>query len=87
MLQTALVFMPVVTVSTAVGVTVCCLVINPLTALFLRPIGIVKCTFIVPAGYMAAAGVGLILMAFGIACLMSLKVRKIAPRALLAGEE
>ncbi len=86
-LQTALVFMPVVTVSTAVGVTVCCLVINPLTALFLRPIGIVKCTFIVPAGYMAAAGVGLILMAFGIACLMSLKVRKIAPRALLAGEE
>lgn len=86
-LQTALVFMPAVTVSTAVGMTICCLVINPLTALFLRPIGIVKCTFIVPAGYMAAAGVGLILMAFGIACLMSLKVRKIAPRALLAGEE
>lgn len=86
-LQTALVFMPAVTVSTVVGVTVCCFVINPLTTLFLRPIGIVKCTFTIPAGLMAAAGTGLILAAFGIACIMSLKVRKIAPRAMLAGEE
>lgn len=86
-LQTALVFMPAVSLSAIVGVTVCSFVINPLTALFLKEIGIVKCTFSVPAGLIAASCAGLILAAFGIACLMSLKVRKIAPRALLAGEE
>ena len=61
-------------------------VINPLTAFFLKGIGIVKCTFIVPAGFVTAAGLGLILFTFGIACLLSLRIRKIVPRTLLAGE-
>lgn len=85
-LQTALSFMPTVVISTAIGLTVCSFIINPLTALFLSGIGIVKCTFTVPAGFIAAAGVGLVLFAFATLCLLSLKIKKIAPRALLSGE-
>ena len=85
-LQTALSFMPTAIVSTALGLTLCSFIINPLMALFLSGIGIVKCTFTVPVGFTAAAGVGLVLFAFGTLCLLSLKIRKIVPRALLSGE-
>ncbi len=84
--QTALSFMPAVIFSTIGGVTVCSFIINPLTALFLRNIGIVKSTFTVPVWYNILAGMGMILSAFLIACLLSLKIKKITPRALLAGE-
>lgn len=85
-LQTALSFMPTTILSAVIGLTVCSLIINPLTALFLRGIGIVKCTFIVPVGFITIAGIGLVLFAFMTVCLLSLKIRKIAPRALLSGE-
>lgn len=85
-LQTALTFLPAMLLSTAVGTAVGCVVINPLVALFLRNIGIVKCTFLVPVGLITAEAAGLIFLAFGIACLLSLKIRKIAPKALLAEE-
>ncbi len=85
-LQTALSFMPAITCSTIAGLTLCSFIINPLIAVFLRSIGIVKSTFVVPVGLIAGAGAGLIVMAFGIACLLSLRVRKIAPRGLLTGE-
>lgn len=84
--QTALSFMPSVILSTVIGLTISALVINPLTSLFLSGIGIVKCTFAVPVGFIALAGAGIVALSFGIACLMSLKIRKIAPRALLGGE-
>lgn len=85
-LQTALSFMPTTILSAVIGLTVCSLIINPLTALFLGGIGIVKCTFIVPVGFITIAGIGLVLFAFMTVCLLSLKIRKIAPRALLSGE-
>lgn len=85
-LQTSLSFMPAVVLSTAFGVAVCSLMINPLTALFLGSIGIVKCTFIVPAGFNVIAGIALILSVFAIACVLSLKIRKISPKELLTGE-
>ncbi len=85
-LQTALSFMPAVILSTIVGTAACTLIINPLTALFLSSIGIVKCTFTVPVGFIAAAAAGLILFAFAAVCVLSLKIRKITPRELLAGE-
>lgn len=85
-LQTALTFMPAIVISTAAGAALCCLIINPLVAVFLSGIGIVKCTFIIPVGLIAGEAAGLIFLAFGIACLLSLKIRKIAPRTLLAGE-
>ena len=85
-LQTAASFLPAVVLSAAAGLTVCAAIINPLTALFLRGIGIVKCTFTVPLGWIAAAGAGMILFTFGAACLLSLRIRKIAPVTLLRGE-
>lgn len=85
-LQTALSFMPAMILSTVLGLAGSSLIINPLMALFLGGIGIVKCTFLVPGGFIAAAGAGLVLLAFGIACLLSLRIRKIQPCALLAGE-
>ena len=85
-LQTALSFMPAIILSAGIGLTLCSLIINPLTALFLRGIGIVKCTFTVPVGFNAIAGIGLVLFSFAVICLLSLKIRKIAPRVLLSGE-
>lgn len=85
-LQTALSFMPTTIVSVIVGLIVSCLLINPLTALFLSGIGIIKCTFSVPVGFVVVAGIGLVLFAFVTVCLMSLKIRKITPKALLSGE-
>lgn len=85
-LQTALSFMPTAIVSTAVGLTVCSFVINPLMAVFLGGLGIVKCTFAIPVGFIAAAGAGLVLFAFGTLCLLSLRIKKITPKALLSGE-
>ncbi len=85
-LKTAASFMPAIVLSTVVGLCVGAVVINPLTALFLRGIGIVKCTFTVPAGFTVMAGAGLILAAFLMACLLSLKIRKITPKVMLTGE-
>ena len=85
-LQTALSFMPAIILSTVVGIIVSCLVINPLMSLFLSSMGIVKCTFSIPVAFSTLAGIALILLSFGIACLLSLKIKKIAPRHLLVGE-
>lgn len=85
-LQTALCFMPAILLSTAAGILISIKIINPLVALFLSGVGVVKCTFIIPVGVISAAGCGVILFTFCIACLLSLRVRKIAPRALLGGE-
>ncbi len=85
-LQTALSFMPSLILSTAAGLVISSLVINPLMSMFMSGIGVVKCTFAVPVGFITAAGIGLIIFAFATACLLSLKIRKITPRELLAGE-
>ncbi|MDE7256928.1 MAG: ABC transporter permease, partial [Clostridia bacterium] len=85
-LQTALSFMPAVIISTVFGLIVSCLVINPLLSLFFSTLGIVKCTFNIPVVFSTVAGAGLIVLSFGIACLLSVRVKKIAPRNLLVGE-
>lgn len=85
-LQTALSFMPPIIVSAVLGIAVGTVVINPFMAAFMKDIGIVKCNFDVSMSFNVIAGIGLILFAFGAACVMSMRVRKIAPRELLAGE-
>ncbi|MDE7082186.1 MAG: FtsX-like permease family protein [Clostridia bacterium] len=85
-MQTALSFMPAVILSTVIGIVLSCFVINPLMSLFFSSMGILKCTFNIPVLFSAVAGIGLILLSFGIACLLSLKIKKIAPRNLLVGE-
>jgi ABC-type antimicrobial peptide transport system permease subunit len=86
MLQTALSFMPSVILSLAVGLLVSAIVINPLTAVFLRGIGIVKCTFILPVDFIVATGLGIVVFTFAIACLLSLRIKRIDPKALIDGE-
>ncbi len=84
--QTAASFMPATLISIMLGLAASCLVMNPLIALFLSRISIVKCTFAVPPEFVAGAGLGIVLFAFVVVCLLSLKIRKIAPRTLLTGE-
>ncbi len=86
MVQTAVSFMPSIIISTVIGITTGCFVINPLMSIFLSGLGIVKCTFEVPYLLAATSGIFVILMSFGIACLLSRKVRKITPRELLVNE-
>ena len=85
-LQTALSFMPAIILSTVVGLILSSVLVNPLLSLFMSGLGIVKCTFTVPIAFNIIAGIGLILVSFGIACLLSMKIKKIAPRNLLSGE-
>ena len=85
-LQTALSFMPTIILSSVVGLILSGLIINPLMSLFLSGIGVVKCTFTVPIGFITISGIGLVLFAFMMACLLSIKIKKIAPRELLVGE-
>ncbi|MCI9078287.1 MAG: FtsX-like permease family protein [Lachnospiraceae bacterium] len=86
MLQTAASFMPAVIISTAAGIAVSSIFINPVVALFLNGIGIVKCTFKISLVFNITAGAGLVLFTFLAACLLSFKIRKNTPRALMAGE-
>lgn len=85
-LQTALAFMPATIVSTITGLTLSSIIINPLMTLFLSGIGIAKCTFTIPLRFIVIAGIGFVLCAFIMVCLLSLKIRKISPRALLSCE-
>lgn len=85
-LQTALSFMPAIVISAVVGLTIGCLMINFILSLFFRTLGILKCTFVVPVGFIIVTGIGLVLFTFVMACLLSLKIRKITPKALLTGE-
>ena len=84
--QTALSFMPPMIISTAVGIVISPFIIKPLFALLLNGIGVVKCTFEVWTLFNIIAGTGLILFTFVITCLLSLQIKKIAPRDLLSGE-
>ncbi len=86
MLQTAASFMPAVIISTIAGITASSIFINPLTALFLNGIGIVKCTFKVSLAFNITAGAGLVLFTFLATCLLSFKIRKNTPMALITGE-
>lgn len=85
-LQTALSFMPSVIISTIVGVILSSIIINPLSSLFFSTIGIMKCTFKIPILFVTLSGLGLILLSFAIACLLSFKIKKITPHNLLVGE-
>lgn len=85
-LQTALSFLPAVILSTVAGLVISSFLINPLLSLFLRGLGIVKCTFSVPVGFITVAGAMLIGFTFAMACLLSLKIKKITPKSLLSGE-
>lgn len=84
--QTALSFMPAVLLSLTVGLIISILIINPLIALFLRGIGMVKCTFEIPVGWIIIMSGGMAGFAFGFVCLLAVRVRKIAPREMLHGE-
>lgn len=84
--QTALSFMPTVLISLAVGLIISILIINPLIAVFLSGIGMVKCTFEIPVGWIFIMSGGMVGFAFGFVCLLAVRVRKIAPREMLHGE-
>lgn len=85
-LQTALSFMPAIIFSTIVGIIVSSITINPLMSVFLSGLGIVKCTFAIPILFIVIAGVLLVLFAFALLCLLSLKIKKISPYQILVGE-
>lgn len=84
--QTALSFMPTVLLSLAAGLVISILIINPLIAMFASGIGMIKCTFEIPVGWIIIMGAGMAGFAFGFICLLAVRVRKIAPREMLSGE-
>lgn len=85
-IQTALSFMPMVIASCVIGLLVNSFAINPLAALFLSNIGIVKSMFEIPWGLIFGLGFVLVLFTFVIVCFLSLRIKRITPIALLSGE-
>ncbi len=85
-LQTAISFMTTVIFSMIVGLIVSFFIINPLLAIFLGVIGIVKCIFSIPIVFITVVGTGMILLSFAIVRLLSLKIKKNSPKELLIGE-
>lgn len=85
-LQTALGFMPVVILAVIAGFAIGVLTINPLLTVLFGGIGIMKAMFEIPAGLTIAFAAAIVVFSFGISCLVSLRVRKITPRALITGE-
>ena len=85
-LQTAMSFMPALILSTGIGIGISVWVINPLIALFLSGIGMIKCTFEIPLGLITVFGFGMVLAAFLLSCLLSFRIRKITPKELLSDE-
>lgn len=85
-LQTALSFLPAIIISTVVGIIGGSFLANPLLSVFLSGIGIVKSTFTVPVDFIIGGGIGLIIVSFLIACVLSLRVKKINPLTLLTNE-
>lgn len=85
-IQNSISFMPPVILSTIVGLLVSSVVINPLIAVFLSGIGIVKSTFRVPVGMIIVEGIVTVIITFLILCFMSRKIKKLSPHALLTGE-
>ena len=75
-LQTAASFMPAIILSAFIGMIVSAAVMNPIIALFLKGIGMVRCTFDVPLEFIGVSYILLVLAAFLFACLMSLRIRK-----------
>lgn len=85
-LLTAMSFMPIVIGSCIIGLVINSFLINPLAALFLGNIGIVKCMFEIPYDLIAFFGIGLVLFTFIIIYVMSLRIKRITPIELLNGE-
>lgn len=84
-LQTALGFMPVVIIGAIVGFGIGIFAINPLLTVLFGGIGIMKAMFIIPVGFTTTFAAAIVLFAFVVSCLVSLRVRKITPRELIAG--
>lgn len=84
--QTAASFMPIIIISTIVGLIIGSFAINPLMTIFLGGLGIMKSNFEIPFLFVTIAGITIVLFAFAYACLLSLKIKKIAPYELISHE-
>lgn len=85
-LQTVIGFMPMMLIALLVGFTVGVLCVNPLLSVLFAGIGIMKATFPIPALLTAGFALIILIFAFVVSVLVSLRIRRIAPRALIAGE-
>lgn len=86
MMQTMKSFLPVIMISTVIGMLCSAWIINPLLGVFLKNIGILKCMFVIPIDFLIVAGIGMIAYTVLLILLLSLKIRKITPIALLNKE-
>lgn len=84
--QTAMSFMPMLLISTIIGLAINAYLINPLAALFLSNIGIVKCMFQIPFDLIAVLGLLLVAFTFVLICILSMRIKRITPKALLSQE-
>lgn len=84
--QTVLSFLPPVALSETAGLILWSLCMNPLLGLFMRSIGTMKCSFVIPAGLIFACGAALLGFAVLTVLVMCQRVRKISAAELVRGE-
>ena len=86
MLQTALSFMPTIILSVAVFSVVSCFLANPYMNAMMRSFGMMKCNFSISITGVLVIGVGMVLLAFAFAMLLTRRIRRIEAYQMLVGE-
>lgn len=81
--MTVLSFGVPIVLSSLVGLVLWPLAMNPLISIFLRAIGTVRSSFVLPPGMIAAGGAALICLALLTVRVMASRIRRIAPAVLL----
>ena len=84
--QNVLAFMPTIIIATLIGTTVSYFLVNPYIGFMMRPFGIMKCTMNIPMDLIIISILFIIGISTIMAILMSLKIKKVEPTNLLAGE-
>lgn len=85
-LQTALSFMPAITLSVIVFSILSYYTANPYMRIFMGTFGLMKCNFAIPVGGTVMIGFGMVLFAFLIAILLAGRIRKLEAYDMLTQE-
>ena len=76
-------FMPQIILGCAIGAILAMVGTNPLIAISMSSVGFKKCTFTIPVGPIVLVSIAVVLLAFIITAVTSIRIRKITPVQLI----
>ena len=76
-------FMPQIILGCSIGAILAMVGTNPLIAMSMSSVGFKKCTFTIPVGPIVLVSIAVVLLAFIITAVTSIRIRKITPVQLI----